>query len=371
MTKRFIRDDGTIFTALITEGQGTSAYYPASVLERDVGLFEGAHCYIDHPTTTEQRTRPERSVRDLAGIVHNPRFIQNGPEGTGSYGDVEVLEHWKPFIEQVAPHTGMSIRASGLAKQATIDGKTLIAAEKFTRVRSVDFVTKAGRGGKLLQESERDGEPDVQVAAREVVDRYLKERGLTEETVNAADFIEAMRGSTEGTQEDDMDLQEAQGKIRALEDRTKEMQETIDKAETGTKTLTEENQRLSEALCVRDATDAVRTALLEEKDLPDVTKNRILATLPKAAPLKEGKLDEKEFSTQIKETIEEETKYLHEATGRTSSAGITGMGASEAADDNTAAVKRLHDGALKRYLAEGYNKETAEQMATTFSEAGR
>src|SRR5690348_10270816 len=41
--------------------------YPAEVLRRALGLFEGAKVFADHPSRDELRARPERSVRDVIG----------------------------------------------------------------------------------------------------------------------------------------------------------------------------------------------------------------------------------------------------------------------------------------------------------------
>ena len=353
---KYIRDDGTIFTALITEGQGTSAFYHAHQIKRDTPLFEGAHCYLDHPTTTEQVTRPERSVRDLAAVVHNPRYLEAGPEGPGAYGDVEVLAPWRPYIEEIAPHIGMSIRASGTTKVENIGGKNTVVAERFTAVRSVDFVTKAGRGGKLVPMTE-SARSNAFVEAQAAFDKYLKDNEIEESNVIAADFIEAMRpteGTREGNMPDNKELQEAQASVVTL---TKEKV-----------TLTEENKRLSEAICLRDARNQIAVALVEST-LPDVTKARLLESLPKAAPMKEAHLDAETFAAQIKDAITAETKYLQEATSAPRP-GIRGMGSAEAADGGTG-VKLLYEQRLRHYLKEGLPQDRAERMAKTFSEAGR
>jgi hypothetical protein len=57
---------------LITPGWGSSGYYSPQVIEAaaTAQVFPaGLHMYLDHPSASEDRDRPERSVRHLAAVL--------------------------------------------------------------------------------------------------------------------------------------------------------------------------------------------------------------------------------------------------------------------------------------------------------------
>lgn len=140
---------GRRFRARIIQGdiQGSSGFYPAKMLKRDAAVFrEGLPVFLDHPGATESYDRPERSVRDLAGKLATTAVY----ERDGLYADVEVYPHWAPVIEAMAGDIGMSIRASGTvepSQEESIRGPIVTA---LTEAASVDFVTAAGAGGKVV-----------------------------------------------------------------------------------------------------------------------------------------------------------------------------------------------------------------------------
>lgn len=140
---------GRRFRARIIQGdiQGSSGFYPAEMLKRDAGVFrEGLPVFLDHPGATESYDRPERSVRDLAGKLATTAVY----ERDGLYADVEVYPHWAAVVEAMAGDIGMSIRASGTvepSQEESIRGPIVTA---LTEAASVDFVTAAGAGGKVV-----------------------------------------------------------------------------------------------------------------------------------------------------------------------------------------------------------------------------
>lgn len=128
--------------------QGSSGYYPAHMLRESAGAFKaGLPMFLDHPSISETHDRPERSVRDLAGrLASDARY-----EHDGLYADIEVYPHWAPIIEAMADDIGLSIRASGTVEASTTPGIRGPIVTRITEAQSVDFVTAAGAGGKLVQ----------------------------------------------------------------------------------------------------------------------------------------------------------------------------------------------------------------------------
>lgn len=140
------------YRARLIEGDrwGSSGYYPREVLERDGPTVwpAGTLMYLDHPSLSEQVERPERSVRDLAGRIATAPVY----ESDGLYADVDVFPHAQPVIDPLAEadSAALSIRARGTAEQGERDGRTGPVVTALTAGESVDFVTKAGAGGKLV-----------------------------------------------------------------------------------------------------------------------------------------------------------------------------------------------------------------------------
>lgn len=146
--------------AKLIEGnkRGSSAFYPADVLERDGARAfpAGTKIFFDHPGLEEQWDRPERSVRDLVGVLTTDALY----ESDGLYSDVAIFSSYQELVEEMAAHTGLSIRANGIVEEEEMDGEVIPVLKALTSGQSVDIVTEAGAGGKLvgLLESARSKE---------------------------------------------------------------------------------------------------------------------------------------------------------------------------------------------------------------------
>lgn len=119
---------------LAVPGQGSSGFYSEEVL-REYGpkaLSPGAHAYVDHPS----KEKPGRSPKDLIGTYPEGAVYE---DGVGMVGELEVLPHWKAFVEAVAPHTGLSIYMMGESDE---DGN--VTALLPDRQNTVDLVSYAG-----------------------------------------------------------------------------------------------------------------------------------------------------------------------------------------------------------------------------------
>lgn len=322
-----IRADGTVPIKVIAPGWGTSGYYSPEVLARDGPrvFTAGMHMHLDHPTAQEEAQRPERSVKDLAGtLATGAVWNADGPAGPGLYADANVLKPYQAAIGELAPHIGVSIRATGKAVRGEAEGRKGNIIEAITAGRSIDYVTVPGAGGQILQLFE---------AAR---DRY--------QITTEAEF---------------MDEQEAR---------------ELTEAKTA---LEAEVARLREALLLREARDVVVEALAK-LDMPEPTRVRLTESLAKSPPIKrdvketgsqdgyktfaaEGPfyLDVEAFQAQITEMAKAELLYLAQATNR---GQIRGMGASSASTggDGKAALQESFRGMFR---AQGKSPEEAERLA--------
>lgn len=311
--------DGTIPIKIMQPGWGTSGYYSPELLERDGPkvFTAGTQMFIDHPTESEERERPERSVRDLAGeLVEDAAWDPYNAFGPGLYSRAKPLGEFAGVLDQLAPHIGLSINARGRAKEGEAEGKEGAIIQEITARRSVDFVTVPGAGGQILElyEAARKGTPRKE-------------------------------NTQEGNMANEKELQEAL-------DREKAANEKLEQTE-------KELGRLREVVILSKAKTFV-SEKLAEAEIPELTKTRLTESLSKNPPVKEGELDEAAYEKAIEEAVKAEVDYLAKLTG---SGAIKGMGGSEPPESDAEALKKLEETWKDKYEAEGKDPVTAEKMA--------
>lgn len=182
---------------------GSTAFYPAEVLAtQGPKVFKkGTPIYLDHQTAEERATRPFGSVMNYAGELAENAYY----DGDGLYAEIEVFENHAPMIKALASKIGMSIRAKVKTQMEEHQGRLVPTAREFIQARSVDFVVKAGAGGKLVQvlESAQTDETIETVSEQEkentVMDEATKElleslvAGQTATTAAIAELAEALK----------------------------------------------------------------------------------------------------------------------------------------------------------------------------------
>jgi hypothetical protein len=151
---------------------GSSGYYSTEVVARDgARAFPvGTPIFWDHPSKTETENRPERSVRDLAGkITTTPLF-----EGDGLYATVEFYGHAAGIVAEMADDIGLSIRATANIGMGNVAGRYGRIVTALLEGASVDLVTKAGAGGKLVEllESARHNPANAQARPLRTREEY-------------------------------------------------------------------------------------------------------------------------------------------------------------------------------------------------------
>ena len=142
---------GRMLVRLIDAGQGSSGYYPASTLQAaaESGVFgRGLHLYADHPGEAERLDRPERSIRDIAGVLTEDARYDDDSQAL--VAEARVFGAWAPIIAEMHDVIGLSIRAAAEVSEGEHDGAPTTIVDRITEAASVDFVTRAGRGGKVL-----------------------------------------------------------------------------------------------------------------------------------------------------------------------------------------------------------------------------
>ena len=160
---------------IITEGLGNKRdkhFYLRETIKQAVAdkIFEGEQCYADHPSKIDDQTRPERSIRDLAGYFMESTYLEvpdknNAGQMLGAYGAKlkiaegadwvvglikESIEFNKRFPNK--SFVGISINADGdTVPHSRGNLGEVNDVTKITGAFSADIVTKPARQGGFLK----------------------------------------------------------------------------------------------------------------------------------------------------------------------------------------------------------------------------
>jgi hypothetical protein len=174
----------TMRVQLIRPGWGNKTdnhYYPAETLKRDAHVFEGVKMY-----TTDHK-QGEKSVRTEVSRIN--KIVDFTPEGA-PVAEVNVFD--PSFAEQVRNRAKSgaldslecSVLGEGTSKPFSLDGRTGKLIESITNAESVDWVTRAGAGGKALEIAE--SEPSTTTEGVNMTDQVkveVKDKSPVAETV--------------------------------------------------------------------------------------------------------------------------------------------------------------------------------------------
>lgn len=318
LVEKAVRKDGTTTVKIIQPGWGSSGYYSAEMLERDGPkvFTKGLHMYVDHPTAEEAAQRPERSVRDLGAVLETDATYQaNGAAGPGLYADAKVLPAFAANLEALAPHIGTSIRASGKTAVGEADGKRGPIVESLVAAQSVDFVTKPGAGGQVLQlfEAARGRSVPVPSGGRPVDEREAQQLRESNATLTTS-------------------LTETQTQLA----------------------------RMQEAMILRDARD-VAAETLRTIEMPEMTRTRLLESAIVSPPVKDGALDREAFVTSVKEAATRELAYIASLSG---AGAIRGMGSAGASAGDSPQREAATADLTAGFVAMGLSESAAKAAAT-------
>lgn len=148
--------------------------YPASVLERDVALFEGVRVFVKSDADHVQGGG--KAVSNLLGDITGVRFVQGASPDEGSLvGLFRPIDATDPTVAKVreALKNGqghlMGLSIDAVAKTKTVrhqrggQAVSVREATAFRRVNSVDLIVEPGAGGSLdrLVEASADAAESV------------------------------------------------------------------------------------------------------------------------------------------------------------------------------------------------------------------
>lgn len=177
-----------IAITIITPGQGSSGYYPVETIAAAAHLFPtGTHMYINHQTENEEWERPEGDLNQLAGALATPATIN--PETGALEATAEIFESHRKFLADRAHIIGVSINGT-----ASINPDGVV--EAIHSIRSVDFVTRPGRGGRIDQILEHQKEDEGEMPKPHEQQNPVEEITGTNDTLENNTPGETVAGET-------------------------------------------------------------------------------------------------------------------------------------------------------------------------------
>lgn len=182
---------------LISPGRGSSGYYPADVLKSaaESRVFKaGTQMFWNHDTDAEESARPEGDLNRLAAVTTtDAKWDEAGKDGPGLYARAKVFGDYADKVKEMGPHIGLSIRAGGDRDDAAKgpDGKPRVITA-LRNAASVDFVTKAGRDGKIFTEAANQGDDMDEAAILKLIEKATSP--LVAENKQLREMLTATRG---------------------------------------------------------------------------------------------------------------------------------------------------------------------------------
>jgi len=211
-----VADDGTVLLHLIRPcvGRGRGRHvYEADMLEENAHKFQGWKMYVDHQSPEARKAQGglPRSIRDLGGRILESWWDPSVP-ANDRFGRGAVVGRAKPtpFVRSLVEsdpelvETSINSMATGV-KPVMRDGKRALLVEGIQPKGSVDWVTEAGAGGKVVALME------ASVAEDEALDALDDDdlRAYIEETRPGL-VVEAAKTTT-STKSDDGDGKDSEG----------------------------------------------------------------------------------------------------------------------------------------------------------------
>lgn len=163
---------------LITPGQGSSGFYSESMLKEfgPIALRKGAKSFVTH----NRMENGEPDPFQMWGFLAEDSYYE---DGVGLVGEIEVLPSWRARVEEVAPHTALSIYVMGEA-----DSEGNISQLIEDSQNGVDMVVHAGRPGSSLVEKMYETAVSTKRASEQSGDG-TKEKNMTEKLEEKLDAL--------------------------------------------------------------------------------------------------------------------------------------------------------------------------------------
>lgn len=155
--------EGRWRATFITPGTGSSGEWKEEVLRRDGphALKAGSRCFITHNRLPNGEPDPML----MWGVLAEDASYE---DGVGLVGEIQVLKSWRERVEEVAPHTALSVYLWADADESTGEITRIYEDEE----SGVDLVVHPGRPGsalieKMYESAKRNSEKATATSAEE------------------------------------------------------------------------------------------------------------------------------------------------------------------------------------------------------------
>lgn len=261
-------ESGNWRAVLITPGKGSSGIYTESMLKESgpAAFPKGTHSYIDHPVKEGE----VRSPKNLMGVLAEDAHYE---DGVGLVAELQVMPHWKEFVEAVAPHTGLSIYAMGDGSYNE-NGELVVESLAPHTQNSVDLVSYAGRPGSGLAEK-------------------LYESAIAAFVENGAATAETETENMEGTP----DMEEIMAKLEEMDAKFAALAETLT---TPAEEPAEEVEAVDPVEVAAEVAEAVAEAAL-----PAASRKAVYEAMKAGKSVEDAIVAQKELIESLKATLVE------------------------------------------------------------------
>lgn len=363
---------GRFLLQLISPGWGASGYYSPQVLETAAveRIFSrGTHLYLDHPHGDGSGVdeNGNRSVKDLAAVLTEDAHVAEG----ALVAEAMVFSSHRQALEEMHESIGLSIRAYADTTYGEAEGRSGTIINSLVESISTDFVTRAGRGGKILAilESARE----VQEARN--IGQWIESRIHRDFTITADD----MAGDGRLTREERIGLSSAIGDALAafvtkLETEQPQLYQRDlwdDPQDTIAAAIEAAAQNVPDHPAGRTITEES-----EEDTMPEIAESE-LRTLREAAGRVQTLESERDAAVQRADTAETEREQLREANARRDRAAVVARIVGEAAeaahitldDDQTRGIATRAVYATDGTVDEAATRRAADERCAAIAES--
>lgn len=258
----------------LTPGQGSSGKYDSEMI-REHGpkaIRKGAKCFVTHNRLPNGEPDP---FAMWGFIAEDPIVSESGALS----GEIEVLPSWREKVEEVAPHTALSVYVMG-----DVDEDGNVTALHEDAQNGVDLVVYPGRPGSGLVEKLYES---MKASAAPVA-----ENGSP---TGAADVTE---------RENKMDEAKIQALFEAalkpVSDKLVELETTLNAVKTLSESAAAERTQIEDAF---EVADEVSKAVLEAK-LPEEGRQRVIEAVKTGKAVPEAVKSETDYIEAIRKVEE-------------------------------------------------------------------
>lgn len=256
-------------------------FYGDTVLQTAAPVFEGSRAYANHPSKSESKDRPERSIRDLTGFYKNVTY-ENGILKADRHflrtsAGNDAWEIAQAVATGNAPPSlaGLSINAIGTGKVEPFEDGEALRVESITSAISVDDVSQAAAGGSYALTAS---------AGDELVTGLLEALSFEEWQTARPDLIERLKREWKTVRLDEETkrvLAESENKIKTADTKAAESAQALSEAQAQHQALIEANTNLQSELRIARRELALEKALVKVK-LPDLYLEDLRKRLPQS-----------------------------------------------------------------------------------------